>query len=439
MNKTIKITLLLLFIMGIQISHAQKKSRGVSEPGKIRRITDTAQKLTSASDIECTLSYSDPSGDNTLSEGERGTVTALVRNMNGYADIEPKLEITFKTSWDPTPRKTIKRMDRLGPWESFTYKSGMNWNEKLPSGTITYQIKVFDNITGLATKSTQIEFQISGQGKNPVKPVLVDVDRSVPKINISNTNGIAVVIGNQQYPNPDVPDVEYAKRDAASVKKYLVNMLGFRENNIMFIENAGKAEFERIFGTREVVRGKLYNWVKPNQSDVFIYYSGHGAPGMNNKKAYFMPSNCDPNYVQIDGYPLELFYQNLDKIPARSITIVLDACFSGGSQQGMLIKNASPIYIDISMPISGSNFNLFTSASSNQIASWYPEGNHSLFTYYFLRALRGEADGNRDRQITMNEVNNFIQEHVPYMASRLYGRDQTPVFKGNSSRIICRY
>jgi len=429
----------LCIILFLSTSLAQQKVRGVSPPGRIGQKKKKVIIPVKPSDIECILSFNDPSGDNTISEGEEGTVTVLVKNKSLYFSIKPKLEISVKASWDPKPRTITKWMDIVEPEQTETYKLNVKWDEKLPSGTITYKAKVTDIISQLTSEPAELSFNIIGRSKMAEPSLFVDVDSKIPIVPLQNNYAIAVVIGNRDYSNPDVPDVEYAVNDAVTVKKYLLNVLGFREENIIFIENATKADFERIFGTKDVYQGKLYNWTKPNQSDVFIYYSGHGAPDVINKKAYFMPCNSDPNYVRIDGYPLEVFYRNIEKIPAKSITIVLDACFSGASQEGMLIKNASPMYIDVETPLLGEDFNLFASASGDQIASWYPKGNHSLFTYYFLRALRGEADKDRDRKITLKEIENFLEDNVSYMARRLYGREQTPVVKGASDAVISTY
>lgn len=437
MKQTIFIHLILFFFCST-ITLAQEKSRGVSPPGKLGKKGEAIPVPSKASDIECILSYQDPSGDNILTEGESGTIQVEVKNISRAA-IEPKLEISIQPSWRSKPSFSTKWMNRIETGEAGVYTSKANWDERLPSGTITYKTKVIDLISGSTSEQAEVTFNILGTGTGIPEPVFVDVDKIVPKVAVSNIDGIAVVIGNRDYPNPDVPTVDYAINDANTMEKYLINMLGFREDNIIFIENATKADFERIFGTREVYEGKLYNWVKPNRSDVFIYYSGHGAPDMRNRKAYFMPTNCDPNYVRIDGYPLEIFYRNLNRIPAKSIIVVLDACFSGGSQQGMLIRDASPMYIDVELPLFGEKFNIFTSGTGDQIASWYPEGNHSLFTYYFLRAIRGEADKDRDRKITLDEVGDFLDEHVPYMARRLYGREQTPVIRGNLNAVISTY
>lgn len=432
------IIILSIYLLIPMFVYAQK-DRGISKPGRIKNPFVKNTTILKASDMVCSISYDDPSGDQTLSQGETGTLTVLVKNNSTSTITSPKLEISFHTSWNPKVKHSMKWMDSIQPGGTAKYKAVIKWDKRLSSGSVTYSAKVIDTETNVESEAADLTLNIAGEGVGTAEPVFVDVDKAIPYLRVSNRFGIAVIIGNQKYTNRDVPDVEFAKNDAQTIKQYLTNMLGYREENIIYIENATKADFERIFGTERVPQGKLYNWVKSQQSDVFIYYSGHGAPDTKSKKAYFMHSNSDPNYVQIDGYSLAIFYKNLNQIPAKSITVVLDACFSGGSQGGMLLSDASPMYIDVEMPFYEDKINLFASATGSQISSWYPKGNHTLLTYYFLRAIRGEADKNRDRNITLNEIKSFLNENVPYMARRLYGREQTPIVKGNADHVICRY
>jgi len=278
------------------------------------------------------------------------------------------------------------------------------------------------------------------EGKYAPPPVLtVDVDVNIPKTKMKNPNAVAVVIGNKRYEEEGVPDVEYAENDARIIKEYLIKALGFKEENIIFISNAKKSDFERIFGTKGDYKGQLYNYVKPNESDVFVYYTGHGAPDPQSKKAYIVPVDCHPDYVKLNGYSLDLFYENLSKIPARSITVVIDACFSGASEKGMLIASASPIGIKPIMGSAKGNINIFTSSSGEEISSWYPEKKHSLFTYFFLKGLQGKADNNQDKKLTSGELANYVKENVSYYARRLFNREQTPQFSGNRTKIIVDY
>ncbi|GAH94505.1 unnamed protein product, partial [marine sediment metagenome] len=62
----------------------------------------------------------------------------------------------------------------------------------------------------------------------------------------------------------------------------------------------------------------------------------------------------------------------------------------------MIIRNISPIYLEVGIEARlGDNAVAFTSASGDEVSSWYPDKNHSLYSYYFFKGLQGEADANR--------------------------------------------
>lgn len=295
------------------------------------------------------------------------------------------------------------------------------------------RIRELEGGAGLATDRT------GGRTRLPA----ADVDLDIPETGAINVDGVAVIIGNRNYAehNADVPDVEFALRDAAVVKQYLTRMLGFQEGNILYYEDATNAVFRSLFGTRDIPDGRLAQLVKPGKSDVFVYYSGHGAPDVGAERGYFVPVDCAPGDVRLNGYSLDLFYDNLKKIEARSTTIAVDACFSGGSQEGMLIQSASPVGIRVTNPaLALTEGAVFTSSSGDEISSWYPEMGHGLFTYFFLKALRGAADLDGDRRITAGELGAYVadrSEGVPYWARRLYqGRQQTPGFYGDGERVL---
>ena len=267
----------------------------------------------------------------------------------------------------------------------------------------------------------------------------VDVDINIPEGRKASGDDIAVVIGNRHYSNPNVPDVEYAGRDAGIMREYLIREFGFSPGNIIFEVDATVAKFREIFGDERNFRAKLYNWITPDLSDVFIYYVGHGAPDIKSHEAYFVPSDADPQYIEYNGYRLETFYRNLEMLPAKKITIVLDACFSGNSERGMLLKNVSPAMLKIKKEYRGPHNSLrFASGAPDQVSTWYPEKRHSLFTYYFLKGLQGSADMDSNREITLGEMKEYLQKNVTRKARRLRGIEQHPVVLGDEEEVIVR-
>jgi WD40 repeat protein/copper chaperone CopZ len=273
---------------------------------------------------------------------------------------------------------------------------------------------------------------------NPKTNGVSEVDVNLPKSALQNPDAVAVVIGNAQYQKTQ--SVDFAVRDARSVRNYLIEVMGYKPNNILYYENATLTDLKLVFGTKENPKGKLFNLIKPEKSDVFVYYSGHGAPGLNDKKAYLVPTECDPQYVELTGFETDVMYDNLAQLPAKSIVMALDACFSGEN----IYKNISPIVIKSKGALGLKNGALLASSGADQVSAWYNDKGHGLFTYFFLKAIHNRnADKNKDNKLTLEEIYNFIADNaegIPYYARRLHGVQQNPVLKGqNPHKILVEY
>ncbi len=269
-----------------------------------------------------------------------------------------------------------------------------------------------------------------------------DVDKDLPKTGMKRPDAIAVVIGNSNYTK--TKPVEYAINDAASVRNYLVQSLGFSDGNIIYQSDAKLDDFYTIFG-KENGKGMLYDRVKPELSDVFVFYSGHGAPDVgqgSDNKGYLVPVTCNPNYVANGGYSLETFYENLEKLRAKSLTVVLDACFSGFD----LIEQASPMVIKPKFPALKTAV-VLASSKETELSNWYAEQQHGMFTYFFLKAIQQKqlTDSNKDGMLTMEEIYQYVSHQsngVPYYSRRLFGsqREQNPMLLGKDrNRVLVEY
>jgi len=242
---------------------------------------------------------------------------------------------------------------------------------------------------------------------------------------------VAVIIGNADYTklSRDIPDVTPAYADAAGIRKFVVRSLGVRPGNIIDLSDATGSQMIRVFGSAVNHKGQLYDWIKPGKSRVFVYYAGHGAPSGNEGSAYLVPSDADAARIDLNGYPLKTLYRNLGKIPAKSVTVVLEACFSGAAQSGQVITKASPVFVKPKTPPVPANVTVIAAGAPDQMASWQQDAKHSLFTTYYLKGMAGEADakphGNGDGSVTLTELNAYLKETLTYYARRYYGRDQT--------------
>ena len=62
-----------------------------------------------------------------------------------------------------------------------------------------------------------------------------------------------------------------------------------------------------------------------------------------------------------------------------------------------------------------------------------------MFTYYFLKGLKGEADLDEDGSITVNELERFINDennNLPYVSRRLFSRPQKAVVTGKLENVM---
>ena len=263
------------------------------------------------------------------------------------------------------------------------------------------------------------EIPKSPVAKQQKKKLGTEIDKP-PNCKFRRQNAWAIVIGIEEY--RDLPKAEFAQNDAQTVRKYLINTMGFPEENIITLlnERALKSDLEKYFES----------WLKNNvskDSTLLIYYAGHGAPGLKGNKAYLVPWDGDPNYPEKTCYPLDSLYASLDKLLAKEIIVVIDSCFCGAGGRSVMAKGTRPVYISVENPMLASgNIVVLTAATENQIASFYPEAKHGLFTYFFLKGLRGEADLDSDGWIELKELFDYIKPKVTKIACRM-NREQTPV------------
>lgn len=249
---------------------------------------------------------------------------------------------------------------------------------------------------------------------------------------------VAIIIGNKTYLDQDIPEVSFAQNDARAMRLFVKNMLHIRDENILFIEDATQAKMETAFGRKGNHRGKAFQYVKPDVSNLYVFYSGHGVPGRTDGKSYLLPVDADVETVDINGYPIDVLYENLAQVEAKSVTIFLDACFSGNSQGGTLIKQASGAQIlpsQTPIPLVD-NMTIITAASQDQLASWDGESKHGLFTEYLLRALYGQADKDKDGEVRLAEVAAFLKQDMRYKARRSFNRDQVVSIKGDVDQVL---
>ena len=85
------------------------------------------------------------------------------------------------------------------------------------------------------------------------------------------------------------------------------------------------------------------------------------------------------------------------------------------------------------------NVTVFSASSGSEISSAWPEKKHGLFSYFLMKGMRGDADANKDNQITVGELGDYVKENVSDMAGML-DREQTPGLQTlDNSKVLVQY
>ena len=248
-----------------------------------------------------------------------------------------------------------------------------------------------------------------------------DVDELPAAIAKSRENSYAIVIGIETY-RQKLPKADFAVSDAKLVNEYLTKVMGYPEENVIALtnEHASKSDFEKY----------IEEWLPKNMepdSSVFIYYSGHGAPNSKTGDAFLVPYDGDPNFIEKTGYPLKKLYQNLAKLQAKEIIVVLDSCFSGAGGRSVLAQGSRPLVMNLQTNLTPTKNMIIMAASSGyETSSTYNDKGHGLFTYFLLKGIKGEADTNKDGKMEIEELYQYLKPQVQKIARRLYNNEQTP-------------
>ena len=138
----------------------------------------------------------------------------------------------------------------------------------------------------------------------------------------ANPDGVAVIIGNRSYAG-DLPAVDFAHRDAEAFRRYVLDVLGFDPENVIDLRDTTQADMWSTFGSRETAeRSELWSYLADEGSDVVVFCSGHGVPDIDDQRGYLLPVNANPNTAELNGYPIDVLFENLANLESeRSVAV----------------------------------------------------------------------------------------------------------------------
>lgn len=287
---------------------------------------------------------------------------------------------------------------------------------KLVTPLFTINDIALDNSNGNKSDS---QIQITTYNSNKDKynineeDIKSEIDRNIPENKKENKNCFVVIFSNENY--HDVEKVPYASHDGEIFKQYCEKTLGIPLSNIRLVPDATLNNIKRQVSWLTQVM-EAYN----GEANVIFYYAGHGIPDESNRSAYLLPIDGVGNDVST-GYSLEKLYTELSSKPAKSVVVLLDACFSGAMRDGGMIASARGVAIKAKQEAPKGNMVVISAAQGDETAYPYKEKGHGMFTYYLLKKLQ-DSKGN----CSLGELADYVTSEVKKQSVVINGKMQTP-------------
>tara|TARA_B100000780_G_C21092327_1_gene440286 strand:- start:3 stop:1688 length:1686 start_codon:yes stop_codon:yes gene_type:complete len=268
----------------------------------------------------------------------------------------------------------------------------------------------------------------------------IDVAENLETLNPSKikskhyNNKVALIIGIEKYEQS--PNASFANLDAKYFFDYARKAFGVKKNNIKILID----EDASLSKTNSAIFKWLPAKIKPNQTDLIIFFSGHGLASSDGKEKYILPSNADPDLLSKTALSRTELFDEIIRLKPKSVTMFFDTCYSGISRdEKTLLASAKPLRIvsnnDKEVP---ENFTIFTASKVDQISSSFKEAKHGIFSYYLMKGLEGDADTNKDKNITNGEMLAYMDQKILDRALAI-GRQQNPMLSGDPNKILMSY
>jgi hypothetical protein len=270
------------------------------------------------------------------------------------------------------------------------WKEGYSMNEK-PAGTATATASI---------AKTQ-----------PVKPKSASHTNGTPKV-------WALAVGVAAYDPTVIKPLKFTDDDAYRMLNFWKSPGGGSLDD----EHA-QALVDEAATKENIVKTLNEMFLKAGPNDLVIFYfSGHGLTGA------FLP-------VDYDGVRNKLLHSEVQKIfakcPAKFKLCIADACHSGSllAQRADRDKEMIDTYYKALSEASGGTALLMSSKADEDSLESTPL-RQGVFSHFLLRGIKGEADANGDKIVTIQELFNYVEHAVDSFAKE-NNRYQTPCMEGS--------
>ncbi len=254
---------------------------------------------------------------------------------------------------------------------------------------------------------------------------------------IQKGNTYAVIVGISKYQNIGISELRFANRDAQMFFNYLQSPAG----------GAVPQENIRLLLDSLATNAAVYNalsWLTETVQEndlVYFYFSGHGdmesetARRLGFLLAFNTPrTNYINNAIRIED--LNYYANTLSAKSKAKVILITDACHSG-----TLVTSDYRLKFLVGNELRAAKENeiRITSCGPNELAveneAW--GGGRGVFSYYFINAITGYADADKNGMITVKEARQYIDSAIAKDATLLkIKHKQTPALVGGDQLLL---
>jgi len=295
----------------------------------------------------------------------------------------------------------------------------------------------------LPAGSSTLVFTIKSDNGNPVSQI-VNLERggtnSNPELKYArlnpserqvkvNASSVALIVGVAKYSS--VAPAEFADRDAQIFYDYARLKLGIPQERIQTLVNDSAS----VVGLLSGINKWLKRSVRQGESDVYIFFAGHGLASDDGDTAYLIPYDGAPDFLERTAISRDEVFREVSSVNPRSVTVFLDTCYSGDTRGESRLIAGRPLGIKLQEQSLPAGFTVLTAAGGDQIAKPLKEAQHGMFSYFLMKGMEGDADTNSDNQITARELHSYVRENVVQQS----GGSQVPELQGDGEKVLVRF
>jgi tetratricopeptide (TPR) repeat protein len=208
----------------------------------------------------------------------------------------------------------------------------------------------------------------------------------------------------------------------------------------------GEANWEKV---RNTIHDFFVNEGSPDDMLVF-YYSGHGVLG-DRGKIYLALSDTDPNDPYLRGYSFGDMTDVIGGTKSARVIVILDCCYSGSAKigkgsekdvarkwRGIMEESSKNLQQEQQMHVKC----ILAASQSHQEAYALKEEEHSVFTKYLLKGLKGEDNDSVDNEghVTAQLLGDYVYRAIKRLPpNERPHQDPIIITEGSTNIILASY